>query len=84
MESSTSYIGVESNRVSTEVDYTNTIDPKPTPDKRNNMGNVEKICFWKNRGRKILEVENEKTEIHIIHLKKKLHTIKKRGEQFYH
>ena len=38
-ESSPSYIGVESRRVSNEVDYTTTIYPKPNPDERNNIGN---------------------------------------------
>ena len=42
-ESSLSYIGVESSRFSTEVDYTTTIDTKPTKDEWNNMSNAEKF-----------------------------------------
>ena len=69
MESSTSYIGIGASNFSTEVDYTTTIDPKPKPDEQNNTVYSEGRCFWKNGGIQILEVENEKMEEIIIHLK---------------
>ena len=47
-KSTTSYLDVASSWVSTEVDYTTVIDPKPKIEELNNMGHSEKICFWKN------------------------------------
>ena len=49
MESSNSSIGVESSRVTTEVDYSTRVDYLPTQDKLKNMFNAEKILFWNNR-----------------------------------
>ena len=56
--------------VPTVVYYTNTIDPKPKIDELDNMGNAEKRRFWKNRGKQILKIENEKMGRQFIHLKK--------------
>ena len=42
------------------------------------MGNTETRCFWKNRGQKMLKVDNEKMEGHIIRLKEELFTMKKK------
>ena len=41
----------------TEFDYTTTINTKPTPDKRNNMGDSKKDVSVRIEG-KILKVEN--------------------------
>ena len=46
-KSSPSSIDVESSRVSTEVDYTTTNNPKSTTDKWNDMGNAGTIVLWK-------------------------------------
>ena len=77
-EPTPSSIGVESSWVWTEVDYNTKFDPKPTPETWNNMGNTETRCFWKNRGQKMLKVDNEKMEGHIIRLKEELFTMEKK------
>ena len=45
------------------------------------MGNAEKMCFWDNREKKILIVENEKMVGQIIHLEI-LHTIIKEENKY--
>ena len=40
------------------------------------MGNAEKIRFWKNIGKQILKLENERVKGKLF-LKKELHNIKK-------
>ena len=47
------------------------------------MGKAKKRTLWKNRERSILELDNEKMEKQIIHLKKELYTIKKRKVKKY-
>ena len=42
------------------------------------MGNTETRCFWKNRGQKMLKIDNEDMEGHIICLKEELFTMKKK------
>ena len=42
------------------------------------MSKSKKQLYWKNREKKILKLENEKMEKIIIHMKKELHTIKKK------
>ena len=51
---------------------------KPTNEELIKMFKTKKQQFWKNR-ETILIHENEKMEQQIIHLKKELHTIKKKG-----
>ena len=41
------------------------------------MAKSKKRRLWKNRQKFILKLDNERTEKQIIHMKKKLHTIKK-------
>ena len=59
-ESSPSYIGVDSSRVSSEVDYTTTIYPKPTSYEWTNTVNAENIPLWMNRGNCFLKVVNKR------------------------
>ena len=89
-EFSPSFIGIELIQVTTGVDYTTTIDPKPTREELYNIGNALKTLSWKNRGKQILKVENEKMEKQIIHIKiyifKKMgknSTIEKNGSKWY-
>ena len=44
------------------------------------MGNTETRYFWKNRGQKMLKIDNEDMEGHIICLKEELFTMKKKGK----
>ena len=44
------------------------------------MYNAEKRSLWKNRGKQILKVENEKWKEKLL-IKKELHTIKKREKR---
>ena len=73
-------IGVESSRVTTEVEYGTIVDSKPTQEKLKNMGNAGKRYFWNNRQKQWFKVENEKIERQIIHINNSYIPLKEEGK----